>query len=273
MRYAKYLALAAGMAGCTGAEADSAVAAGFGEGGPPPTPVDVAEARQDTVIDEILATGQIEAVQAIQLRPEVEGRLVELMVREGSEVREGTPLFRIDDSELRAQVARLRAERDLAQQALERTRDLISRNASYRADLEQAEASFRSAEAQLELQQIRLDRTVVRAPFGGVVGQRFVSLGDYVTNGTRLATLQTVDPQRVAFAVPERYAQRLANGQEVAFRVAAVTGREYTGAVEFVDPVVELPARTITVKARVRNRDRTLKSGDGAAARHRQAAR
>lgn len=261
MRYAKYLAVAAGVAGCNGAEADSADAAGFGEGGPPPTPVDVAVARQDTVIDRIFATGQIEALQSIELRPEVSGRLTEILVREGAEVRRGTPLFKIDDSESRAQVARLEAERDLARQALERTRDLIARNASSQADLEQAEASSRSAEAQLELQQIRLDRTVVRAPFGGVMGRRFVSLGDYVDNGTRLTSLQTVNPQRVAFAVPERYAQRLANGQEVVFRVAAVAGREYTGTVEFVDPVVELPARTITVKARVGNRDRTLKTG------------
>ncbi len=262
MRYAKYLALAVGAAGCNGAEADSAdAAAGFGEGGFPPTPVDVAEARQDTVIDRIFATGQIEALQSIELRPEVAGRITEILVREGVEVRQGTPLFKIDDSELRAQVARLQAERDLARQALERTRDLMSRNASSQSDLEQAEASFRSAEAQLELQQIRLDRTLVRAPFSGVIGRRFVSLGDYVDNSTRLITLQTVDPQRVAFAVPERYAQRLANGQEVVFQVAAVAGREYTGTVEFVDPVVELPARTITVKARVRNRDRTLKSG------------
>jgi membrane fusion protein (multidrug efflux system) len=229
-------------------------------GGRPPTPVEVAVAKADTVVDAILATGTIEAVQSIELRPEVQGRLVEILVPEGSEVTEGTPLFKVDDAELRAVVEQLTAERDMAVRALERTRELIAQNASSEADLEAAEANARSKEAQLQLQSVRLERTVVRAPFSGVVGARFVSVGDYLTSSTRLTTLQTVDPQRVAFQVPERYAGRLALGQRVNFRVAAVD-REFTGVVEFVDPVVQVPARTILVKARVPNGRRLLKPG------------
>ena len=251
-------ALAAALSGCGGAE--SANAEGTPGGGPPPMPVEVAVAFRHTVIDAILSTGQVEAVQSIELRPEVEGRLAEILAREGTEVAQGTPLFKVDDAELKAQVARLEAERDLAEQALSRTRELITRNASSEADLEQAEANARSARAQLELQQVRLDRTVVRAPFAGVVGQRLVSLGDYVTSATRLTTLQTVDPQRATFQVPERYAERLEEGQRVTFRVASVN-QDFAGVVDFVDPAVELPARTITVKARVPNRGRDLKPG------------
>jgi membrane fusion protein (multidrug efflux system) len=224
-------------------------------------PVDVVEARLDSVVDAIHATGQIEAVQAIELRPEVSGRLTGILVREGREVRAGTALFKVDDAELKAQVAWLEADRDLAEQALARTRELMARDASSEADLEQAEASFRSAEAQLELQQTRLDRTVVRAPFGGVVGERFVSLGDYVTPADRLTTLQTVDPQRATFQVAERFAQQLGSDQQMTFRVASVPDREFVGRVDFVDPRVLLPGRTITVKARVDNAGRLLKPG------------
>ncbi len=252
-------ALTLGLSGCGGAESANAEGAPGG-GGMPPVPVEVTVAFPDTVVDAILSTGQIEAVQSIELRAEGEGRLAEILAREGTEVAQGTPLFKVDDAELKAQVARLEAERDLAEQALTRTRELITRNASSEADLEQAEANARSARAQLELQQVRLDRTVVRAPFAGVVGQRLVSLGDYVTTGTRLTTLQTVDPQRATFQVPERYAERLEEGQRVTFRVASVN-RDFEGVVDFVDPVVELPARTITVKARVPNRGRDLKPG------------
>jgi membrane fusion protein (multidrug efflux system) len=223
-------------------------------------PVEVAIAKADTVVDAILATGTIEAVQSIELRPEVQGRLEEIIVREGSEVQAGAALFKVDDAELSAQVAQLRAERDRAVRALERTRELIRQNASSEADLEEAEANARSREAQLELQQVRLDRTVVRAPFAGVVGERFVSVGDYVNSSTRLTTLQTVDPQRAAFQVPERYAERLRVGQTVTFRVAAVD-RDFTGRVDFVDPVVQVPARSILVKASVRNRSRLLRPG------------
>lgn len=224
-------------------------------------PVEVTQAVTDTVVDAILATGQIESIQAIELRPEVDGRLVEILVREGTLVGRGTPLFKVDDAELKAQVSRAEAERDLARQALDRTRQLLAEKAAAQADLERAEAQMRSTQANLELLQVRLDRTVVRAPFAGVTGARLVSLGDYVTNSTRLITLQTVNPQRASFQVPERYSDRLRPGQTVLFQVAALPGRDFTGTVDFVDPRVQLPGRTITVKAVVPNTDRSLQAG------------
>ncbi len=250
---------ATSLAACKKSKAGGA--GGFGGGGPMAMPVEVAAARVDTVRDEIAATGQIEAVQSIDLRPEVDGRIVAILIREGQEVEEGTPLVKVDDAQLKAQVAQLEAQRDLAQQALARTKELAQQNASSAADLEQAEASARSAQAQYDLQRIRLERTTVRAPFGGVVGQRYVSLGDYVTTSAKLVSLQTVNPQRASFQVPERFAHTLHLGQKVTFRVAAIAGRDFTGEVDFVDPVVQLPGRTILVKARVPNGQRLLQPG------------
>lgn len=224
-------------------------------------PVEVAVARQDTVVDALAATGQIEAIQAIELRPDVEGRIVAIPVREGQQVGKGTPLFKIDDEELKATLERSQADLDLASQALKRTRDLQGQNASSAADLERAEATERGTRAQVDLLRIRLDRTTVRAPFSGVVGQRFVSLGDYVTTSSRLAALQTVNPQRAVFPVPERYAERLKLGQRVQFRVAALGNQEFTGIVDFVDPIVQLPARTILIKAEVPNGRGQLAAG------------
>src|SRR5207245_8170293 len=109
--------------GCKKGKASGA--AGFGGGAPMGMPVEVAVARTDTVRDEIAGTGQIEAVQSIDLRPEVEGRIVEFLVREGQEVDKDTPLFKVDDAQLQAQVAQLAAQRDLAQQALTRTKGLV----------------------------------------------------------------------------------------------------------------------------------------------------
>jgi membrane fusion protein (multidrug efflux system) len=250
----------AGAVAACGGKGAAAGAAGQG-GGPPPMPVEVVTARSDTVIDALPATGQIEAVQAIELRPEVDGRIVAILIREGQEVAAGTALFRVDEAELAAQVARAQADYDLARQALERTRQLVAENASSAADLERAEATARGTEAQLELLRIRLERTTIRAPFAGVVGQRFVSLGDYVTSNSRLVALQTVNPQRVAFGVPERNAAVVRPGQTVSFRVAAIPGATFTGTVDFVDPIVQLPARTILIKAVVPNPRRQLKAG------------
>jgi membrane fusion protein, multidrug efflux system len=248
--------------GCSKKSAGGRAAQGGGGGGMPPgMPVEVAVARRDTVRDEVAATGQIEALQSIELRPEVEGRIVGFLVREGQEVAAGTPLFQIDSTELGAQVAQLAAQRDLANQDLARTKDLMAQNAASTQDLEHAEANARSMDAQYRLMNTRLARTTVRAPFSGIVGQRFVSQGDYVNNTTKLASLQTVSPMRATFNVPEKYAQSLKRGQEVTFRVAAIPNRDFVGEVDFVDPVVALPGRTILVKAHLPNPQRLLQPG------------
>src|SRR5687767_12647317 len=132
--------LAAAVAACKAKSASAGGdGGGGGGGGMPPTPVEVTAAIRDTVVDAIQATGQIEAVQSIQLRPEVEGRITEILVREGQFVGAGTPLFKVDDAELTAQVAQAEADRQLARQALERTKQLIAQNASSTSDLEQAQ--------------------------------------------------------------------------------------------------------------------------------------
>src|SRR5258705_1553289 len=240
-------------------------AKGAGEGGPgggmPPTPVEVVVAIRDTVVDAIQATGEIEAVQSTDLRPEVQGRITGILVREGQVVAAGTPLFKVDDAELTAQVAQAQAERDVAQQALERTKQLIAQNAASKADLETADANARSKGAAYDLLRIRLERTTVRAPFSGIVGRRLVSIGDYVTQQTPLISLQTVTPQHAVLQVPERYAEQLRRGQLVSFQVGALPGKNFSGEVVFVDPVVELPGRTILIKALVPNPERQLQAG------------
>lgn len=244
---------------------DHAVAAsGEGEGAMgsmPPMPVDVDTARRLEVIDAVRATGRIEAEQAIELRPDEQGRITALLFREGQFVNRGTPLVKIDDAMLRAEAERARADRDLAGQQLGRAQRLRAENASSPADLERAEAAARTAAAELALLELQIARTTVRAPFAGVVGQRFVSAGDYVTTATRLLTLQTVDPQRAVIEVPERHAVSLRRGQTMEFTVAAQPERLFRAEVDFIDPVVQDASRTIVVKARAPNPGRLLRPG------------
>ena len=237
---------------------------GAAAGGPasmPPMPVDVDTARQQPVVDAVRATGRIDAVQAVELRPDEQGRITALLFQEGQFVSRGAPLVKIDDDMLRAQAERAKADRDLAQQQLERVRRLRTQNAASAADFERAEAAARSAAAALAVLELQIARTTVRAPFTGVVGQRFVSAGDYVTTATRLLTLQTVDPQRAVIEVPERHAVRLRPGQTIEFTVAAEPRRTFRARVDFIDPVVQPDNRTIVVKARAPNPDRVLKPG------------
>jgi membrane fusion protein (multidrug efflux system) len=224
-------------------------------------PVDVDTARRQSVVDAVRATGRIEANQAIELRPDEQGRVTQLLFREGQSVAAGTPLVKVDDAMLKAQVERAKADRDLSKQQLERVTRLRAQNAASPADLERANANARSADAGLALLELQLERTTVRAPFAGAIGQRFVSVGDYVTTSTRLLTLQTVDPQRAVIEVPERYAVQLRPGQVVEFSVASQEGRTFRARVDFIDPVVQTENRTILVKASAPNPGRLLKPG------------
>src|SRR5213592_389888 len=199
------LLLLAAPAACK--KANSAAGGGPGGGGFA-MPVEVAAAIRDTVVDAIAATGQIEAIQSIELRPEVSGRITDLLVREGQEVGAGTALFKVDDAELKAQVAQAEAERQLARQALERTKQLIAQNASSTSDLEQAEAKSRGADANYDLLKTRLDRTLVRAPFAGVIGRRLVSIGTYVSPPSPLLSLHVAIPLSTAAARPPPSAPR-----------------------------------------------------------------
>jgi len=236
-------------------------AAGMMGGEMPPMPLDLDSARLGTVTDAIRATGRIEAIQAVELRPDAQGRVIELLFTEGQTVAEGAPLVRIDAALLEAQAERAAADHELARQQLERVRRLRADNAASPADLERAEASAQSAEAALNVLRIQIARSSVRAPFAGVVGQRFVSVGDYVTSASPLLTLQTTDPQHAVIEVPERYAGDLRIGQVVEFTVAAQAGRTFRAVVEFIDPVVQARTRTIVVKARAPNPGRLLKAG------------
>ena len=151
-------------------------------------PVEVAVARTDTVVDAILATGQIEAVQSIELRPDIEGRIAQILVREGASWPRARRSSRWTTRSSRPQVARAEAERDLARQSLTRTRDLLAQKASSPVRAGARRGHRRGAPRRSSTcSRSGCDRTTVRAPFAGVAGQRLVSLGDYVTTDTTAA--------------------------------------------------------------------------------------
>jgi membrane fusion protein, multidrug efflux system len=108
--------------------------------------------------------------------------------------------------------------------------------------------------------------TVVKAPFAGVVGERLVSVGDYVTRGTKVASVLRTNPLRVQLTVPEQYSAGMAVGRAVTFEVDASPGKQFTGQVRYVSPALEAASRTLVVEAVVPNDAGTLKPGSFATA-------
>jgi len=142
-----------------------------------------------------------------------------------------------------------------------------------RNSAEQQYQSLMAARARTVVAQKAVADTVVRAPFAGVVGERFVSVGDYVTRGTKVASVMRIDPLRVELTVPEQYVSAVAAGSAVTFEVDAYPGETFTGQVRYVSPSVKTETRALMIEAVVPNPSSRLKPGFFATARIEQAAK
>jgi len=171
----------------------------------------------------------------------VDGRIVEIVIREGQEVEQGTPLFKVDDAQLRRR-SRSSSARAICAAGAGTRQDLAQQNASSTADLEKAEAEARSAQAQYDLQRIRLERTTVRAPVRRRGGPTLRESRRLRHQHTKLASLHTVKPAAGDVPGAERFARSLSPGRRSRLPVAAIAGRDFIGQVDFVDPIVQLPA-------------------------------
>ncbi len=186
------------------------------------------------------------------------------------------------------EVANARANYDLASAEFNRIEKLLAervvsqseydqRKTQVEASRQQYESAKNAAEQQFQaLQASRarvtlarkaLDDTVVRAPFAGLVAQRMVSTGDYVTRGMKVAEVVRITPLRVELTVPEQFVASVSAGQPVAFEVDAFPGRMFEGKIRFVSPALRAEQRALTVEAVVPNTDGQLKPGMFATAR------
>jgi RND family efflux transporter MFP subunit len=127
-----------------------------------------------------------------------------------------------------------------------------------------AQQSFRSlvaARARVDLARKASSDTSVRAPFAGLVAERLVSTGDYVTRGTKVVTVVKIDPLRVELTVPEQYLSKVNDGQAVRLSVDAYAGEAFPAKVRFVSPALKTDQRALTVEAVAPNADGRLKPG------------
>ncbi|MDV7393561.1 efflux RND transporter periplasmic adaptor subunit, partial [Arthrospira platensis SPKY1] len=128
-------------------------------------------------------------------------------------------------------------------------------------NLDEARAKLDASRAQQALDQVRLERTVIRAPFAGTVGLRLVSPGAYVKPGDDLVNLESLGAIKLDFRVPETFLARLATGQRLTARVDAYPDQEFAGAIYAIDPALDPETRTVLLRARLPNPDNRLRPG------------
>ena len=229
--------------------------------GPMALPVKVTPVIQDTVTTEITALGTVRADEAIIVRPEIAGRVQSIHFQEGQLVNKNDPLFTLDPAEYKAQLDGSSAQLRMEQLNFERTQTLFSRQLTSRQNLDEAQAKLDAARAYQTKDQVRLDKTVIRAPFAGVVGLRQVSVGAYVSPGNDLTTLGSIGMVKLDFQVPEVYLSKIKVGQPLTIGVDAYPGRTFPGTVYAINPGIDEETRTIRLRARAPNPDNLLRSG------------
>ena len=225
--------------------------AGGGKGGPPrgPAVVDVRVVRPTTIADTVEAAGTVLAIDQVELHPEATGRLVALNVTEGKRVAKGAIIARVNDADLRAQLAKTQATLALARQSVARLEKLLAVQGVNQADYDVAVAQVRSAEADADYTRALIERTVVRAPFAGVIGLRQVSDGAYGTPTTVIATLQRDDRRKVDFALPEPHADRAPVGTRVQVLAGGAEAQRITATVAAREAEVNATTRNLTARA------------------------
>ncbi|MGI2324006.1 MULTISPECIES: efflux RND transporter periplasmic adaptor subunit [unclassified Methylococcus] len=228
---------------------------------PPSVPVFVARVWAESVDDAIDAVGTLLADESVVIRPEVPGRVKAIRFTEGKPVRAGEVLIELEQDEYRAALAQSLAQQELDQANFARMKAMRERAHVSAQQYDEAVSKLKYSNALVERDRVLLQKTVLRAPFDGIVGIRQVSVGEYVDKGKALVNLEALDPVKLDFKVPEKYAGTVTRGLALTAEVAAYPGRVFSGQVYAVDPRLEEESRALRVRARLPNPDRALRPG------------
>ena len=224
-------------------------------------PVKAVQVKVGPVVDEVTAVGSLLADESVIIRPEIDGRIVGLHFKEGQAVKRGQKLVTIDASEYAAQLAAIKAELRTEQQRHTRAQELYEQKFITKEALDVQAGAVDRLQARVQEAQVRVDKTVVRAPFSGIVGLREVSPGAYVKAGADIVILENLNSIKVDFRIPEVHLSKVTPNQPVALRVDAFPGEEFQGRVYAVQPAVDEQTRTALMRARVANKGFKLKPG------------
>lgn len=249
---------------------------GRGRGAPTgPATVDVDTVKTGRMVEIRESVGTVRAYESITVTSKVAGIIKAIGFEEGQKVNTGDRLVQLDDTERRAEIEQTTAENSRAMGLrnevaikLERATALNRAGAGTGAQVDDLSAQVKSLEgsiaatqAQRKGAEARLEDYNIRAPFAGRVGIRSVSLGAFISPGTRITTLDDLSRVRLDFAVPENLLGRLKPGQAVNASSPAYPGRVFRGTVSTLDTRVDQPTRTVRLTAEFDNPDEALKPG------------
>src|ERR1700704_3859052 len=220
---------------------------------PPPEAVTTIVAFQEQWPATLAAIGTVAAVQGVTVSADLPGTIEQIGLQSGSWVRAGEVLALLDTRQERAQLAAAEAQRELTRVSLERMQGLLDERVVSRAEFDRATADARQSDARAGEIRATIERKTVRAPFAGVLGLRRANLGQYLSAGDPLVTLESLDPIYVNFGVPQQAMTTVRQGRAVRVTATDVAAADFGGHITAVDSVVDPATRNLQAQATVAN--------------------
>ena len=226
-----------------------------------PQTVSAAKAETSDWQPRIDAVGSLRAVRGAELSLEVPGVVETISFQSGDEVKAGQVLLTLRKEDEEARLQSLEATASLAQITYDRDVKQLKAQAISQAIVDNDEANLRNARAQVAVQKAILDKKTLRAPFDGKLGLRQVDLGQFLSAGTEIATLQSLDPIFIDFLLPQQAVAQITVGEKVRAKVDAFPGRTFEGKITAINPKIDTGSRNVQVRATVSNADQKLLPG------------
>jgi membrane fusion protein (multidrug efflux system) len=228
---------------------------------PPPEAVTTILAHQEEWSASVSSIGTVAAVQGVTVSADLPGTVERIAFESGTAVREGEVLALLDTRQEQAQLAAAEAQRDLARLNFERMQGLLNERVISQSEFDRATAEQRQGDARVGEIRAAIARKTIRAPFSGVLGIRRVNLGQYLSGGDALVTLQSLNPIYVNFGVPQQSSSQMRVGRTVRITSDSLPGAEFSGRVTAIDSIVDEATRNIQVQATLANPGGKLRPG------------
>lgn len=216
--------------------------------------------KPKSIDNKIVATGTLLPFEEIEIKPEISGKIIKLNFSEGSKVSKGQLLVKLNDKDLKAQLAKVEASLAFAKKDEARKKQMLDKNAASKEEYDKAESTLMSLEAEASLIRAQIEKTEIYAPFAGVIGLRNVSEGANITGSTKIADLIQTDPLKIEFSIPEKHAQNVKVGTEISFSLSD-DKKEYKANVYATEGSIDPASRTYKVRAKISNSNGNLKAG------------
>jgi membrane fusion protein (multidrug efflux system) len=213
----------------------------------------------DTVRDQVAAVGNLKAVNAVELTTETSGRVMEINLKSGRQVKQGDVLLRLDDRQARADLGVIEAQLADARRQYERARSLRDKNSISQSLVDELRTAVEVSEAQHAAARVRLENHLIEAPFAGVTGLSDISIGAYLTAGTRVTTLDATSRMELNFSVPERFLGQISPGQKVQGKSSAYPDLMFNGELVELGSRIDELSRSLPVRALIDNTEGRLR--------------